>query len=80
MPWVGFEIAIPAFERAKTVHASDRAATVTSLRDQLRERLARPHSPSGHGDEEKAPASRPDLNVNYHYEMEMTAVYRSKQE
>jgi hypothetical protein len=29
MPWVGFETTIPAFERAKTVHASDRSATVT---------------------------------------------------
>jgi hypothetical protein len=28
MPWVGFEPTIPAFERAKTIHASDRAATV----------------------------------------------------
>jgi hypothetical protein len=28
MPWVGFEPTIPAFERAKTVHALDRAATV----------------------------------------------------
>jgi hypothetical protein len=28
MPRVGFEPAIPAFERAKTVHALDRAATV----------------------------------------------------
>jgi hypothetical protein len=28
MPWVGFELTIPAFERAKTVHALDRAATV----------------------------------------------------
>jgi hypothetical protein len=28
MPRVGFEPTIPAFERAKTVHASDRAATV----------------------------------------------------
>jgi hypothetical protein len=26
MPWVGFEHTIPAFERAKTVHALDRAA------------------------------------------------------
>jgi hypothetical protein len=26
--WVGFESTIPAFERAKTVHASDRLATV----------------------------------------------------
>jgi hypothetical protein len=30
MHWVGFEPTIPAFERAKTVHASDRAATVTT--------------------------------------------------
>jgi hypothetical protein len=28
MPWVGFELTIPAFERAKTVHALDRAAIV----------------------------------------------------
>jgi hypothetical protein len=28
MPWVGFESTIPPFERAKTVHALDRAATV----------------------------------------------------
>jgi hypothetical protein len=28
MPRVGFETAIPTFERAKTVHALDRAATV----------------------------------------------------
>jgi hypothetical protein len=28
MPLVGFEPTIPAFERAKTVHALDRAATV----------------------------------------------------
>jgi hypothetical protein len=28
MPWVGFEPTIPASERAKTVHALDRAATV----------------------------------------------------
>jgi hypothetical protein len=26
MPWVGFETTIPVFERAKTVHALDRAA------------------------------------------------------
>jgi hypothetical protein len=30
MPRVGFERTIPAFERAKTVHALDRAAIVTS--------------------------------------------------
>jgi hypothetical protein len=28
MPWVEFEPTIPAFEREKTVHALDRAATV----------------------------------------------------
>jgi hypothetical protein len=28
MPWVGFAPTIPAFERGKTVHALDRAATV----------------------------------------------------
>jgi hypothetical protein len=28
MPWVGFEPTIPAFERAKTVHALERAVTV----------------------------------------------------
>jgi hypothetical protein len=31
MPWVGFEPTIPAFERAKTVHALDRAATVIGV-------------------------------------------------
>jgi hypothetical protein len=29
MTWVGFEPTIPVFEGAKTVHALDRAATVT---------------------------------------------------
>jgi hypothetical protein len=29
MPSVGFEPTIPAFQRAKTVHALDRVATVT---------------------------------------------------
>jgi hypothetical protein len=28
MPWVGFEPTIPALERAKTIHALDRAATL----------------------------------------------------
>jgi hypothetical protein len=32
MPWLGFETTIPASERAKTVHALERSATVTSLR------------------------------------------------
>jgi hypothetical protein len=31
MPCVGFELTIPASERAKTVYALDRAATVTCL-------------------------------------------------
>jgi hypothetical protein len=31
MPWVGFEPSIPAFKRAKTVHALDRAATVIGI-------------------------------------------------
>jgi hypothetical protein len=31
MPRMGFESAIPAFERAKTVHALDRAATVIGI-------------------------------------------------
>jgi hypothetical protein len=31
MPGVGFELTISAFERAKAVHALDRAATVISL-------------------------------------------------
>jgi hypothetical protein len=30
MPWVGFEPMIPASKQAKTVHALDRSATVTS--------------------------------------------------
>jgi hypothetical protein len=31
MPWLEFEPTIPPFERAKTVHASDRATTVTGI-------------------------------------------------
>jgi hypothetical protein len=31
MPLVGFEPTIPVFQRAKTVHALDRAATVIGL-------------------------------------------------
>jgi hypothetical protein len=31
LPWTGIEHTIPAFERAKTVHALDRAATAISL-------------------------------------------------
>jgi hypothetical protein len=33
MPRVGFELTIPAFERAKTVHALNRAATVIGTQD-----------------------------------------------
>jgi hypothetical protein len=33
MPQVGFESTIPAFERAKTIHALDRAATVIGNED-----------------------------------------------
>jgi hypothetical protein len=35
MPWTGFEPTIPALERAKTVHALDRAATVIDRSCQL---------------------------------------------
>jgi hypothetical protein len=31
MPWVGFELTIPASERTKTVHVLDRLATVTGI-------------------------------------------------
>jgi hypothetical protein len=31
MPWVGYKPTIPASERAKTVHASDRSATMTGV-------------------------------------------------
>jgi hypothetical protein len=33
MTFVGFEHTVPASERAKTVHALDRSATVTGLYD-----------------------------------------------
>jgi hypothetical protein len=36
MPWVVFEPTIPAFERAKTVYALDRAATVIGFPVSLR--------------------------------------------
>jgi hypothetical protein len=35
MPWVGFESSIPAFERAKTVHALDHAVTVIGTPQRL---------------------------------------------
>jgi hypothetical protein len=31
MPRVGFELTIPVFDQAKTVHALDRAATVINI-------------------------------------------------
>jgi hypothetical protein len=37
MPWVGFESTVPASERAKTVHALDRSATVA---DRIHKRTA----------------------------------------
>jgi hypothetical protein len=36
MPQVGFELMIPVFERAKTVHALDRAATVIGVHLELK--------------------------------------------
>jgi hypothetical protein len=35
MPFVGFELTIPSSERAKTVHALDRSATVTDIKQLL---------------------------------------------
>jgi hypothetical protein len=47
MPWVGFEPTIPAFERAKTVHALDSAATVIGTTSALDAgKWPAPHSPS----------------------------------
>jgi hypothetical protein len=48
MPWLGFEPTIPAFERAKTVHALDRAATVRIYYSPNR-RLPGSYSRSGQG-------------------------------
>jgi hypothetical protein len=33
MPQVGFDIAIPVFERAETIHALERAATVIGFKE-----------------------------------------------
>jgi hypothetical protein len=41
MPRVGFESTIPAFERAKTVHALDRAATLIGINYGSPSRLTR---------------------------------------
>jgi hypothetical protein len=40
MPWLGFEPTIPATERAKTVHALDRSATLTGILWIIREMLS----------------------------------------
>jgi hypothetical protein len=41
MPWVGLEPTIPTFERAKTVHALDRAVTVISVKRIYRQKYLR---------------------------------------
>jgi hypothetical protein len=41
MPLVGFELTIAAFERAKTVHALDRAATVTGSVNNTKKQMLR---------------------------------------
>jgi hypothetical protein len=41
MPHVVFEPTIPAFERAKTVHALDRATTVMGLNDLVKGKIIR---------------------------------------
>jgi hypothetical protein len=51
MPWVGFEPTIPAFEGAKTVHALDRATTMTGLSNEYRchfPNIKRPESKADH--------------------------------
>jgi hypothetical protein len=40
---MGFEITIPAFERAKIVHALDRSATVTDIADLHTLQITRAH-------------------------------------
>jgi hypothetical protein len=50
MPRVGFEPTVPAFERAKTIHASDRAVTVigcthfTFIKNRMKNIYSRPTS------------------------------------
>jgi hypothetical protein len=48
MPWMGFESTIPASERAKTVHALDRAATMNGTYDTIRCRNAEYNNPNSH--------------------------------
>jgi hypothetical protein len=43
MPRVEFELTIPAFKRAKTVHALDRAATVIDIKPTSAKKLIDAH-------------------------------------
>jgi hypothetical protein len=47
MPWVGFEPTIPVFERAKTVHALDRTATLIGSPVIISTALSRPNPIAG---------------------------------
>jgi hypothetical protein len=49
MPQVGFESTIPVFERAKTVHALDRAATVIDNQYKMRSRDSSVGTATGYG-------------------------------
>jgi hypothetical protein len=40
MPWAGFETAITASERLKTIHDLDRSATTTGLTEIITRKLA----------------------------------------
>jgi hypothetical protein len=44
MPWVGLEPMIPAFERARIVHALDRAVTVTGKHENIMHYNYWPHN------------------------------------
>jgi hypothetical protein len=50
MPWVEFEPTVPASERAKTVHALDRSATVTGNAVYSVEEIPVPNSRTSHRD------------------------------
>jgi hypothetical protein len=45
MPYVGFEPTFPASERAKTVYALDRAATVTGFVNMTIHKVCLPYEP-----------------------------------
>jgi hypothetical protein len=55
---MGFELTIPASERAKTVHASDRAATVTCTSNQMPSKIKR---------EVQSPLPKIDLQYSYDF-------------